>query len=233
MSQRTRWTVGAVTIGQSPRDDVLPDLEASLGSDCRIVQAGALDGLERRDLSRLTSWWHRGHFVTRLRDGVEVRLRKEVVLERLQESVNRLETDVDLIVLLCTGEFPEITTRCPILRSGRILRQAVRELEVRCLGVLTPAANQVRAQHRRWREFAEYVTVAHASPYGPLEQLRSAAEELRASAVDAVVMDCIGYTRRMRHEVQELSGRPALSVFDRLGPAARKLLGSVSSPSER
>ena len=32
-------TVGAVTIGQTPRDDIVPELHAALGTRCEIVQA--------------------------------------------------------------------------------------------------------------------------------------------------------------------------------------------------
>ena len=225
MGVQGRWTVGGLTIGQSPRDDILPDLEATIGPDCRIVQVGALDGLESRDLTRQAPWWSRGLFVTRLRNGAEVSVRRRVVHERLRACVSRLESDVDLIVLLCTGDLPRLVASCTVLHSGRLLRQAVGELEAECLGVLTPAAGQARAQRRRWSGLARNVAVAHASPYGSPDRLLAAAEELRCAAPDAVVMDCIGYTRRMRRELQEHLGLPALTALDLIGPAVRKEFG--------
>ena len=37
--------IGAITIGQSPRVDVVPEMQQILGPDVEIVQAGVLDGL--------------------------------------------------------------------------------------------------------------------------------------------------------------------------------------------
>ena len=44
-------SVGLVTIGQAPRDDVVPDMSEILGRDVRLVQAGALDGLSRDEMT--------------------------------------------------------------------------------------------------------------------------------------------------------------------------------------
>ena len=47
-------SVGLVTIGQAPRDDVVPDMVEILGRDVHLVQAGALDGLGPGRLARQT-----------------------------------------------------------------------------------------------------------------------------------------------------------------------------------
>ncbi len=36
--------IGTVTIGQSPRVDLIPELRAILGEEVQIIEAGALDG---------------------------------------------------------------------------------------------------------------------------------------------------------------------------------------------
>ena len=46
--ERDMTKVGLITVGQSPRSDVVPDMAAILGGDVEIVEAGALDGLEPR-----------------------------------------------------------------------------------------------------------------------------------------------------------------------------------------
>ena len=46
-------TIGLVTIGQSPRPDIRTAYAAILGPAIRIIEAGALDGLERADVHRL------------------------------------------------------------------------------------------------------------------------------------------------------------------------------------
>jgi len=45
--------LGAVTIGQSPRTDIIPDLRTVLGAEVEIVEAGALDGLSPEEIRTL------------------------------------------------------------------------------------------------------------------------------------------------------------------------------------
>ena len=45
--------VGAVTIGQSPRDDILRDVEDILGKEMELVQAGALDDMTLEEVQAL------------------------------------------------------------------------------------------------------------------------------------------------------------------------------------
>ena len=43
-----RKIIGAVTIGQAPRVDIMPELMEILGPGIEIKEAGALDGLLRK-----------------------------------------------------------------------------------------------------------------------------------------------------------------------------------------
>jgi len=61
-------TIAAITIGQSPRDDVIAEL-VSLVPGVRWVQAGALDGLDIEQIRALEPDPGDRPLVTRLRDG--------------------------------------------------------------------------------------------------------------------------------------------------------------------
>jgi len=47
MTTTLRPVVGLITIGQSPRPDVVPDMAEIIGPGVEIREAGALDGLRR------------------------------------------------------------------------------------------------------------------------------------------------------------------------------------------
>jgi hypothetical protein len=53
MASALRPVVGLVTIGQSPRPDVVPDMVEIIGPGVEIREAGALDGLAA---PRSTRW---------------------------------------------------------------------------------------------------------------------------------------------------------------------------------
>jgi protein AroM len=100
----------------------------------------------------------------------------------------------------------------------------VRGLSLGRLGVLTPAAEQISSQRKRWNGIARDVIVAHASPYGPAKVLDAAASQLRGEAVDAVVMDCIGYTRDMKRRIRGVVKRPVLTAATLLARVVAELL---------
>ena len=64
-----RSVLGLVTIGQSPRNDVLPQMLPHLPADIAIRQAGALDGLANNAIAKLVPGLDDYVLHTRLRDG--------------------------------------------------------------------------------------------------------------------------------------------------------------------
>ena len=45
--------IGFITIGQSPRDDIMQDIFPLISNDTEILQRGALDGLSEEDLKAI------------------------------------------------------------------------------------------------------------------------------------------------------------------------------------
>jgi protein AroM len=45
--------VAFLTIGQSPREDIFADIIPRLSSTCQVIQAGALDALNREEIDCL------------------------------------------------------------------------------------------------------------------------------------------------------------------------------------
>jgi protein AroM len=104
-------TIGAITIGQAPRDDVVPEMEKLLGPAIRVLQAGALDGLTRVEIAALAPAAGEDALTTRLADGADVIIGKPAIHGRLQSCLDRLSGDVDAFVILCTGQFPTFSRR--------------------------------------------------------------------------------------------------------------------------
>jgi protein AroM len=100
MTPRTR--VGFITIGQSPRDDVLNDLPETL-RDIEAVQVGALDNLTAPQIAALQPTDNETVYVSRLRDGSEVSIAEERLIPILEEKVELLSKDVEVILMLCSG----------------------------------------------------------------------------------------------------------------------------------
>ncbi len=216
--------LGAVTIGQSPREDVLAEMRGLLG-EVPVLQCGALDGVSSAELLELAPRPGDPVLVSRLRDGSEVRLAESRILPRLEHCIRSLEPQVGLVLVLCTGDLRGLSSVRPLLLAGSVLKPLVRGLGPRRLGVLTPAAEQRAAQQERWRDVAsDRVVVEAASPYGRQGELEEAASRLAAAGVDLVVMDCIGYTRAMKAVVRDAVECPVVLAVTALARVTAELL---------
>jgi protein AroM len=204
--------VGAITIGQTPRDDIARELGKVLGADVRIVQAGALDGLSRAEIDTLTPEVDDADaLITHLRDGANVLVAKRRIVPRLQACLDRLADEVDAFAILCAGVFPPFSSARPVLLPERCLAAVVdAAFDGRRLGVIVPIKEQQASSAERWSRVDPGVVVTVASPYDEPARLVAAAEELRRGGVSLVVMECQGFTGAMKTVVREVTGAPAL-----------------------
>jgi protein AroM len=215
-------TLAAVTIGQSPRDDIVPEMQ-SLVPGTVWIQAGALDGMVDEEIARLAPAPGDFPLVTRLADGRAVVVGAESIHLLLEGAVRRVEQSADVVVLLCSGMF-SLACRAPLLLPGRLLMAAARTVaNDRPIAVFTPEASQVGMQERRWRDAGLKVTVYFASPYLPTD-FSSLGERARDAGTDLIVLDCLGYTRQMKAEVAAASGRPVLLVRSLTARVAAELV---------
>lgn len=209
--QGTR-TVGLITIGQSPRVDMVPEMSRWLGP-ARILERGALDGMSGHEISDLQPGFEDYPLVTRLNDGSSVIIAKRLLLPRIQLAVTELEDQgADVVVLVCTGEFPSFQHRVPLLTAERLFLDGTRAISWGTrVGVLCPLPDQEELTREKWSFLGEDLRVASGSPYEDgSEGLRVAARELGSHSVDYIVLDCMGYTQNMKELVTGEAGAPAI-----------------------
>jgi protein AroM len=136
-----------------------------------------------------------------------------------------MQDRADLIMMLCTGTFPPFESRRQVLYPEHLLFQIARALTHGArVGVLTPSARQIHDQERRWSDVTSAVTVRAFSPYMPGDDLDGACAAFRAADVHVVVLDCLGYTVALKHEVRRLVDRPVLLARTVLGRVASELV---------
>jgi protein AroM len=221
--------VGLITVGQAPRTDVVPDMAQILGPDVEILEAGALDGLSGDEIARLAPEGDDEILVTRLADASSVFVGKKHVIPLVEARIAGLETrGVALNVLLCTGAFPKLAARRPLLEPQQLLLGLLRAMTFPGkLGVLTPSERHIPQTGDRWRKAGFDPVVTALSPYQEEDAraVRHAAETLRAGGAGLVVMDCIGFRRKTRDEVAHLTGAPTLVANLLVARVAAELLG--------
>lgn len=210
-----RTIVGMATIGQTPRIDVVPAMQRILGPEVHVIQAGALDGLDRDEIATLAPTPGEQPIVTRLRDGSSTRLSHREILPRMQRCVDQLTAQgAAFTVMLCGADWSEVRSDRLILNPGKLFPNTITALAAgRRLGIIKPDAGQVEGESRRYSALGIDAVVTSASPYlgdARLDAARAAACFLREREVDLVWMTCVGMDERMRQAVQEEVERPAI-----------------------
>lgn len=185
-------TVGLVTIGQSPRPDIRTAYEAILGPAARIIEAGALDGLNADDLRRLDPRDDDIPLVT-LFDRQEVRIGKRGVTPLLQRAINGVVADgAAIAVVLCTGHFEGLQATVPLIEPDRVLDGFMRAIQpTGKLGVIMPDDGQAGMMRRKWHGYD--LTLATASPYQHPSTWDAAIARFASARVAGIVLDCMGF----------------------------------------
>lgn len=208
MSDSPAVRLALLNIGQAPRHDLTEAIEQGLPSHAQARHVGALDGLDRSQVqSRFAPGEGKPCLISKLSDGGTVTLDAELIGQQLQHTIDRLEDDgVEIIVLLCTGEFPALRTRSAWLiePDAVVCRTVAGLLGGARPGVIVPLPQQVEEARTKWEALDVQPLFAAASPYsaGP-HPLVEAARALRSQGAEALVLDCMGYAPRHKSALRE------------------------------
>ena len=211
--------IGIITIGQSPRPDVLPDFIKVLGFLPSIEQRGLLDDMSKEEIASLAPHENEDQtLVTRLRDGTEVKLSEKRVIEMLPQAVEDLENrKVDFIILFCTGEFPAVDSKVPVLYPSIIVGSLVsaifspRKDKSSRLCVIAPAREQIPMLALKWEKTGCSLLFESLSPYTSIEsEIINCAQRVAQLNCDMIVLDCIGYTEEIRRIFTEVAQKPVI-----------------------
>jgi protein AroM len=223
-------TIGFTTIGESPRDDIVPGMMDIFGTGATAAQRGCLDGLTRAEIDALAPEAGEVGIVTLLKSGDSVLLSHSKILPIMQTKVDELIRDehAELVVILCGADWTAIKSDRLVINPGKVFPGIVSSLAAgRKLGVIKPSAGQVEQERNRYTALGIEAVVTSASPYAGEARLglaRTAAEELKAANCDLIWMTCVGMDKAMRDEVAEITGKPVILAQSVLARVVSELL---------
>ncbi|MCF8532189.1 MAG: AroM family protein [Reyranella sp.] len=219
-------TLGIVTIGQAPRDDIAELFAAQAPPGTRIVLRGALDGLSDAEVDALPPASGADTLYTSLRGGRDVRISKQAVIDRSPEALARLRADgCNAIVYACTGEFPPMPGDENVLFPSRVLAGLAEGLLPRGrLGLLVPLAEQGEKLAKKWARPGLEVVVEAVVPSAGGAEVAAAARRLGRHRPDLVALDCMSYTPATKAAVKDEIEVPVLLAVTATGRVLRELL---------
>lgn len=207
--------LGTITIGQAPRPDITPILDAHVPDGTVQQHVGVLDGMTSGQIAaRYTPRPRERRFITRLLDGSAVELDAAAVETGVQQKLHALEdAGCTVILVLCTGVFRGLRTRRAwLVEPDRILPGLVAGLAgSRRVGVVMPLTLPIDGERRKWSTLQIPPTFAVASPYAAgADQVSTAARDVQRAGANLVVLDCFGFTAQHRDAAAQATGLPVL-----------------------
>jgi protein AroM len=219
-------TLGIITVGQAPRDDIAALFAAHAPPGTRVILRGALDGLSDAEVDALRPESGGDTLYTRLRGERDVKISKKAVAARSPAALARLRADgCDVLVYACTGEFPPMPGDEGVLFPSRVLAGlAAGLLPQGRLGLLIPLAEQGEKLASKWARPGLEVVAEALAPSAGAGEAAAAAYRLAAHKPDLVAMDCMSYTPVTKEWIKGPLGVPALLAITATGRVLREML---------
>ena len=219
-------TLGIITIGQAPRDDIASLFATHTPIGTKVILRGALDGLSEAEVNALTPENGDDTLYTRLRGGRDVKISKKAVIAHSPAAFAKLRDDgCDVLVYACTGDFPPLAGDEGVVFPSRVLNGlATRLLPRGRLGILIPLAEQAGKLSAKWARPGLDVVAEALAPSAGASEAGEAARRLAAQKPDLVAMDCMSYTPATKDWVKGPLGVPALLAITATGRVLREML---------
>lgn len=205
--------IGMISIGQSPRPDIMAVFEETWGNRAEIFETGALDGLTHDEVKRMAPNQGDDVLVVKMADGQQHIVGRRYLIPRIQACADSLVSEgCTAVILLCTGDFRPFRCAIPFIIPQKIVDNTVAALVSagQVVGVMIPTGEQQKQMRRNLACNGIVPVFASASPHNGEQDIIEAAYQLKRYNVNLIVMHCFGYTRKMREIVQETTNKPVL-----------------------
>lgn len=211
-----KWCL--VTIGQSPRDDLVPELLSITGYNFSYTEIGLLDSLSPLEIREMKPHKDDRVLVSKLRNGKQAILSHEKVERALNDLIDE-EASCDAILLLCTSEFKSLMKKRKdklVIMPSLVLKEFLRSFISLSdsLGVIVPELSQVIDATQRWGKVVKNVFAVHLSPYlnNDEDEWKRVSHFFQEKEVNYIVMDCMGYSIFHSQKLVALSNLPVFAA---------------------
>lgn len=223
-----RKRIGMITIGQSPRTDIVPEIVDIIGREIDVLEIGVLDALSMDEVrTRFSPEKGDRILCTRMADGTQVVIGKKPVLRAMQACIDSLNRKkLNLILLLCTGKFPVFSSSTLLVEAQKIMDHFMLAL---CrkgdkIGLLLPLPDQCGQAVNQYKKMGVQLVPEAASPYAARDEVSVAARNLKAADPRVVFMHCMGYTQGMKEAVSRITKKPTVLARSIVARSLRELL---------
>lgn len=212
-----------LSVGQSPRADIIDDMLGNLDLSIEAQEIGALDGLPPAELDELKVRPGETSIVTKLADGSTIVISKPRIAERMAGIAAAFQPNqFDLVVILSTGLFRDFESICPTVNAQRAMESTVISLAAHgsAVGLIQPLKQQI--DELSIPALAPYKITASYAAEGDKRSLAGALVDLADAEI--IVLNSVSFTEADRQTVAKASGKPVVLARRIVASAIRLLL---------
>lgn len=212
-----------VSVGQTPRADLIGEMLANLDMPIEAIELGALDGLLPWEIDDLRVRQGETSIVTRLADNSEIVVSKPRIGERMAQLVAGFKpNEFDLVVILSTGLFRDFESTCPTVNAQRALESAVISLAAQgsSVGLIQPLEQQI--DELEIPALDPYRITASYAVDGDRASLARALFDL--AECEIIVLNSVSFSESDREMAAKVTGKPVVLARRIISSAIRLLL---------
>ena len=223
--------VAFVTLGQSPRIDLVPEILKSIKIPIKTIEYGLLDDLDRDLIKSASPKLGEPAFLTHLRDGSQVELATSWAYSRFRDVYEKIrQNGADLVVLMSTTCGHDFRPDGATIISDNVVDRVINIMACADLklGVVVPTKGLLGgldALGGPWPPSA----IVRAARHGDPEALSLAINDM--SGCDVIVLHSMGYSDKDRAFVQRRSGKPTIINRRIIANAIRDALEQLDDPA--
>lgn len=230
LTEASRARIAIVTVGRSPRTEVVRQIRAVLG-DHHYEEFGALDGLSNAEIAAAAPRQGELALFTRLSDERDTIVRASFIQDRLKVLLPAIDSqNFTMIIVATTGLFQPVKSRTPLINGQKAIDAWLASLFVGdvSVGFIHPLQHQDGALSEHGQQsYGTFLRSAFATVKGGQNAKLPDAVD-RVSGADIIIMHSVGYTEEMAKEVAANSGRPVISALRIIAAAASLRLSEIT-----
>ncbi|MEA4846366.1 MAG: AroM family protein [Clostridiaceae bacterium] len=220
--------LGILLIGQTPRKDYEEIFSQCLNEGDELIMEGVLDEFSARELKNMGAEGNLPVLATLDRNGNQIVIADHEIVNRVPGKIQGLKSKgADIVVVVCTGKFPEMNIDIPIVFPDKVLRYNTKAVaEGKNVAIFIPLEEQKMQMSSRWTDIGVIPVVHAVSPFTEdVEVSQDIIDDLNEKDVAVVVLDCMKFGQAAKSKIQEATGKPVICARTLLLKIVSELMG--------
>jgi len=220
--------LGVLLIGQTPRKDYEEIFSQCLNEGDELIMEGVLDEFSTQELKAMGAKGKSPVLATLDRNGNQIVIDDHEIVSRIPGKIQGLKSrGADIVVVVCTGKFPEMNIDIPVIFPDKVLRYNTKAVaEGKNVAIFVPLAEQKEQLNSRWVEIGVTPVIHAVSPFTDnVEISQDIIDDLNEKDVAVIVLDCMKFDQAAKNKIQASIGKPVICAKTLLIKIVSELMG--------